>query len=521
MALGNDKLNCITDRDVYVSGDKIMLSVFVSSESNTKTVYTDLCSFSGNHISGAKLMVENHRAQGSIQIPDSLRTGTYLLRTFYDQDHQRKLHIRDLLIANRFEDFTNNFTGQLNKMDGHPDLENADIQIAVPDTLERRAKNTLKLALKQDLTEHLKEGLCISITKYSKSFTSSESFFSEQIASNESSVTENYGLVISGKVISKDNLLPVADAIVYLSVSDSIPGFKYYITGKDGKFHFLMKDIYGTLPVVIQAIKENENDQLNIVLDEKFNFMLPPFPVKILEKDNEIAEELKLSSEAFTYSKIFNDQPLALKTPVKSYGNQLLFYGEPTYVVKPEEFYNLPDFSEVSRELLIGVKFRDKNNKRSLNIIDTETSQYFEDQSFLLVDGVPVQDLSVIKDLGTSDISWVHTVLEYRFFGDITFPGVVSIHTKKEGLNWLKESDRLLKHEFEGLQIKENLAQIQIPGNYPDLRPLLLWEPDTVPSSEMEFDFKSSDISGDYIIRVTGKKNNGELIQSSKIIHIN
>lgn len=521
MALGNETLNCITDRDVYVSGDKIMVNAFISKESNSKTVYVDLCSFSGNHITGAKLMVENHRAQGTIQIPDSLRTGTYLLRTFYNQDHQRKLHIRDLLIANRFEDFSNNFTGQLKKMDSPSIDEEADIKITVPDTLNRRGKYALKLALKQDLTDQLEGGVSISVSKYNNSFKSAENYFNGLIASNESSVGENDGLIISGKVIDKISQLPVTDALVYISTSDSIPDFQYNITGKDGSFHFLMKNIYGTLPVVIQATKENEEEQLKIILDEKFNFMLPQLPVRTTEKNNEMAEELKISTEAFTFSKIFNDQPLAVKAPVSSSDNTLLFYGEPTYIVRPDEFYNLPNFAEVSRELLVGVKFRDKNNKRSLNLIDTEANQYFEDQAFLLVDGIPVQDLSVIKDLGTTDISWIHTVLEYRFFGDIHFPGVVSIHTRNTGLSWLKESDRLIKHEFEGLQLKENLAEVKVPGSYPDLRELLLWEPNSNPSPEMEFEFKSSDIAGDYMIKVTGKKNNGQMIQSTKIIHIN
>lgn len=521
MALGNDTLNCITDRDVYVSGDKIMVNAFIPTESNSKTVYVDLCSFAGSHIAGAKLLVQNHRALGSIQIPDSLRTGTYLLRTFYNQDHQRKLHIRDLLIANRFEDFSNNFTGQLKKMDNPSLNEETGIQIIVPDTLNRREKYRLKLALKQGVIDQLEGEVSIAVSKYNNSFKSAENYFNKQIDVNESSVGENDGLIISGKVINKTNQQPVADAMVYISTSDSIPGFQYNRTGKDGSFHFLMKNIYGTLPVVIQAAKENEEEQLKIILDEKFNFMLPSLSLRTIEKNNEMADELKNSTEAFTFSKIFNDQPLIAKAAAKSTDNTFLFYGEPTYVVKPDEFYNLPNFAEVSRELLVGVKFRDKNDKRTLNLLDTEANQYFEEQAFLLVDGIPVQDLSVIKDLGTTDISWIHTVLEYRFFGDIHFPGVVSIRTRNTGLSWLKDSDRLIKHEFEGLQLKENIAEVKIPGTYPDLRELLLWEPTSIPSADMEFEFKSSDIAGDYIIKVTGKKSNGQMIQSTKIIHIN
>lgn len=498
-----------------------MVNIFVSTECESKTVYIDLCSFSGNHISGAKLRVEDYRAEGSILIPDSLRTGTYLLRTFYHQDHQKKLHVRDLLIANRFEDFTNNFTGQFNKIEGDPFIENTDMDIEVPDTLERKETNILKLSVGQDLINQLEGGLCVSVSKYNGSFQSSENHYTEQISSNESAVTENNGLVISGKVINKTSRMPVSDATVFLSVSDSIPGFQYDISGKDGSFHFPLKNIYGTLPLVIQAIKENENDQLLVVLDEKFNFKLPQLSVKPLVKDNAMAEELKNIAEAFTYSKIFYDQPLASESADKNHACSYLFYGEPTYVVQPDEFYNLPDFSEISRELLMGVKFRDKNNQLSLNVMDTEAGDYFDEQAFLLVDGIPVQDLGIIKEMGTNQISWIHTVLEYRFFGDITFPGVVSIHTQQQDFKWLKESDRLIKYEFEGLQLKERKTEQKLFAHYPDLRPVLLWEPNKTPSHEMKFDFSSSDIAGDYRVRITGKKKNGEIIHSEKIIHIN
>lgn len=518
----DDHLNCFTDRDVYVSGDKIMFNVLMPVKSNSKTIYVDLSAFSGKTICGVKLKVENHRAEGTLQIPDSLKTGTYLLRTFYNQNHHKELFIRDLMIANRFEDFSEGFNRAMNKLEGKLPVGKLNLELSVADTIARRSKSMLKLKFTPDQLQQLEGGLSVSIARHVKDFQSGEKYFTQQLQANESPISEDHGLVISGKVINKTSGLPVADATVYLSVPDSIPGFQYAVTDRTGSFNFLMKETYGIIPIVIQAVKENENDQLKVVVDEKFNFKNSVFTSLQTKKYEDTGEQIKEMVEAFTFSKIFGNGEAAIeKLPLSNEKARQLFYGEPNYVIKPDEFYELKNFAEISRELLIGVKFRDKNENLSLNLIDLEKGEYFEEQAFVLVDGVPVQDMKIIQNMGTSAINWIHSVLEYRFYGDIGLPGVIAIGTKEKGLKWLKESDRLLKFNYEGLQVKEKQKETVVSAHHPDLRSLLIWETNRQPSAEMEFEFKSSDISGDYKISVTGKKKNGEVFQSERIIHIN
>lgn len=515
-------MNCMTDGDVYVSGDKIMINVLMPVESTSKTVYVDLSGFSGNHICGVKLKVEDHRAEGFLQIPDSVRTGTYLLRSFYNQNHHKELFVRDLVIANRFEDFSEGFNREMRKLQGKLPVKPLELELSVADTMERRYKEKLKVKLTADQLQQIQGGLNVCIARHVKDFTSGEEYFTQQVQANETSVSEDHGLVISGKVINKTSLLPVAGATVYLSVPDSVPVFQYAFTDSVGSFHFLMGETYGMMPLVIQAVKEKENDQLKVVADEKFNFKNPVFSSLQTKKYEDAGEQIKSMAESFTFSKIFNNgETSAEKLTMENARPSLLFYGEPNYVIKPGEFYDLKNFTEVSRELLIGVKFRDKNENLSLNLIDLETGEYFNEQAFVLVDGIPVQDLDVIQNMGTSAIEWIHSVLEYRFYGDIRLPGVVAIGTKEKDLKWLKESDRLLKLNYEGLQVKEKQKEIAVSDHQPDLRSLLIWETNVQPSAEMEFEFNSSDISGDYKVSVTGKKKNGEIFQSEKIIHIN
>jgi hypothetical protein len=517
-----DKLICFTDREVYASGDRIRVSLFIPGESQSKIVYVDLSSFTGNHISGAKLLIENHRAEGLLTIPDSVRTGTYLLRSFVNYDHRKEFYIRDLLIANRFEDFSSGIKIQMQTLVNRERSGGGGLNISVPETIKRREKAQLKLTLDPVLLDQLDGGLDVCISKHISQFQSKEKYFIQESDGKVTVNNENKGILISGKVIDKESQLPVSNATVFLSVPDSIPGFQYDFTKSDGSFNFLLMDISGTVPMVIQAIKkEGENEHLKLVLDDKFNLNMPDLQPEILKSDNDLSEQLASTIESFTFQKIFTDEVLANRRWPHNYKTNLLFYGEPTYVVIPDQFYNLRSFAEISKELLTEVKFREKNGKLFLNLIDRETSLSFEEQAFVLVDGIPVQDLNVLSDMGTTRIGWIHTVLESRFYGDLFFPGVLAIYTKDSDLKWLKESDRMIKLEYEALQIKEPEVQPEIVRKIPDMRPLLFWETDVQPNSTMQFDFTGSDNKGTFKVRVIGKKKNGELVESEQIFTVN
>lgn len=514
-----DRLICLVDRDVYASGDQILVSLFVPVESDSRIVYVDLAGFSGNHISGVKLLIENHRAEGYLTIPDSVRTGTYLLRSFINYDHRQEFFVRDLFIANRFEDFSSGVKVRMPRLTDEEYECIGGFGISVPEKIKRREKAQLNLAINPDLMNELAGGLDVCISNQSDEFQSVSKHLLLMSNKHETIINESRGIVISGKVINKESQLPVSKATVFLSVPDSIPGFQYDVTRSDGRFVFLLKDIYGKVPMVIQVVKDG-GENLKLVLDDKFKLDVPDLPIGIIELDNNFNEEMVGVVESFTIRKIFNEDVVQGPHTQHSYKTDLLFYGDPTYVIVPDQFYNLHNFSEISKELLVGVKFRDKNEKLLLNLVDRETSLFFDEQAFVLIDGIPVQDMNILKDMGTSNIGWIHTVLESRFYGDMNFPGVVSVHTTKDNLGWLSESDRLIKFDFEALQIKGNEMVYGLIRKIPDMRPVLLWETDVKIAPEMQFDFKGSDIKGTFRVRVSGKKKSGELVVSEQILTV-
>jgi len=496
--------------------------LFLPNESNSKVAYIDLSDFSGNHITGVNLNVENHQAEGYLSIPDSITTGTYLLRSSLNHNGYKEFYIRDLLIANRFTDLASGSKGSLEVL-GKETINQLDnnISISLPNNIKIREKSSLKLNISPTLLNELAGGLTVSISKHIDHFQSKGLNFFIQDNTIVDIIEENKGIVISGKVINKTNDLPASKIKVFLSIPDSIPDFQYYITRADGSFYFLLKNIYGKIPIVIQTDCENENDRLKLILNKRYTSYMPDFPTSKLELEDMLIDQLVKTVECFTFQKIYADAITSNISENHRPSNNLLFYGEPTITIIPNQFYDLPDFTEISRELLEGVKFREKNEKLSLNLLDKESNYFLDKEAFVIVDGVPIQDLNIIKNMGTSEIEWIHMVLGNRFHGDLAFSGVLAISTGKYDLKWIKESDHLIKLDFQALQDKENSPPLVTTSNIPDLRSLLYWKTNTIPMSEMYIDFNASDIIGAFKVRVAGKKKNGELVVSETVFDIN
>jgi len=140
----------------------------------------------------------------------------------------------------------------------------------------------------------------------------------------------------------------------------------------------------------------------------------------------------------------------------------------------------------------------------------------------LLLDGIPIRDLNVIKDMGTKDIDKVEICQNERFYGDLVFPGVVAIYTSKADYTRVPESNDLIKLNLEVIQPHAllNVASEQRLSD-PDLRQVLLWKPSLKPSPKMELDFQTSDIKSSFKMIVHGKTLDGSVFYKEQIFEVN
>ena len=329
------------------------------------------------------------------------------------------------------------------------------------------------------------------------------------------------GVILEGIVTDLKTGVPFKKGVVLL-IPDTIPRFNYFITGEDGCFNFQLDNYYGKIPVVVQGYDQAKKRLVKVAIAHRDSL---PAAIPAFEPWNippELRKMVTNNVDAATIRKIFNYKDIVVAPPPSVKADNYPYYGVPTEIIDPKIFIDLPDFTEVSRELLPGVKFRAYNRIPTLEVFNPATHNYFNDQPLLLLDGIPIHDLSVIKDMGSKEIDRIEVCRNERFYGDLNFPGVVAIYTSKRDYRRVNESYDLVKLTMEVLQpdaIPNPAAQQQVWE--PDLRKVLLWKPSLKPEQTIDLDFKTSDILGSYKLIVSGKSNDGSVWYKEQIFEVN
>ena len=509
-----------TDRDFYASGETLLFKIFAPADELSGIVHIDLISIGGKIIVEINKKIIDHQADGFIYLPDSLSSGCYRLCT--STRNNPVLTFNELYICNRFTGIPE-AASVMRSLEKRSILEAAinDLQIeGIDKTYHSRSKVRLTLHLSSELVSQIKGNLSVSIAGMTSGYETSTYLKSIQPKSNQ--LIEKDGIIIEGMLKDLKTGEPFKNGIVFLSIPDSIPRFNFYRTGKDGHFNFQFDNYYGKIPVVVQGFDPERKRLLKIVLNHSDSLTNG---TPLIENQN-ISTELRKNSvqsiDAVTFRKIFNQQEITIQPVSRPKAEAYSFYGVPSQVVDPHPFIDLPDFTEISRELLPGVKFRAYNRIPTLQVFNDALRNYFEEPPLLLLDGIPVRDLSIIKNLGSKDIDRVEICLNERFYGDLAFQGVLAIYTSKSNYSRVVESDELIKFN---LDVNQPDATLNTPSeeqsNEPDLRSVLVWKPSLKPEQVIKLDFQTSDIRGNYRLIVRGTKKDGSVFYKEQTFEVN
>lgn len=520
LAQGKEHFTLFTDRDIYTSGETILFNVFVPSGEGSAMININLINTRGKIICSVNKKISNDQANGFIYLPDSMKTDTYLLCSSTRENPA--LTVKELLICNRFAGLIETTT-VLRAKDITLLVEKPADELkleGISKSYKAREKVKTTLRLPANFLANIKDQLFVAVVESTPGYNSQTFHMTSGLKNQD--IIEKEGVVVEGYVKDPSTGAPFNKGCIFLSVPDSIPWLDYLITGEDGYFHFQLKDYYGEVPVVVQGFDPEKKKLLKISLNQTDSIKegVPAYESRAIPID--IQKRIGNSIEATTMRKIFNCQEIFVSNPQLKKRHEYPFYGVPTETVHPALFIDLPDFTEISRELLPGVKFRAFNRAPTLNILNPATLNYFNDPPLVLLNGIPVQDLNVIKNMGSKDIDRIEICRRERFYGDLAFPGVVAIYSSKQVNKILPESDELIKLNLDAIQPDGylNKAKDHIQ-NEPDLRKVLLWQPGIKPEETITLDFETSDIKGSYKVIVRGITRDGEVIYNEQFFEVN
>jgi len=519
--IGNAQTNAgfgfFTDRDFYVGGESVLAKLYIPEDIKTRIIHLDLIHPSGKQVNAVSLELKNHEANGYFQLPDSLSSGTYLLRAYWSVAEGSSKMVRELWIANRFSGA--DIPEKIQKVKNHSSSiakENPQIKLSgIQDELTINKEIQANIELDESLLQSVKGNILIHVAQLIPELKSAT--FQDASQNGYHQIGEEKGIIRTGLVTDRKTNLPVADATVYLTIPDSIPGFQYYQTGPDGRFYFLIDRHYGTLPAVVQCYSKDPVQRLKLKLDD-LSAPIGPMPemTEVGISDN-IKKVITNSIDAVTFQKVFAQEKLTnLPIPEKK-ADEYQFYGKPTQIIDPQLFVDLPNFNEISKELLPGVKFRNYNSQPSIQVLNNPAHNYFQEAPLILMDGIPIRDLNVIKNMGSTDIDRVEICQNERFYGNLRFPGVVAIYTTKSDYSNLPENDQLLKLNMEAIQIPIRLKEATAADqSIPDLRQVLYWNPSEKPAKNIPVSFRTSSVIGNFKISISGVKTDGTPFYSEK-----
>ena len=419
VAQKREHFSLFTDRDLYISGETLLLKVFVPADELSGIVNIDLINTKGKIITRISKKISDHQADGFIDLPDSLSSGCYLLCT--STKINSSVTVKELYICNRFTGLPeSNFALKSKETNYLVEKRDTSFQIeGLNKNYPTREKVSLSLHLPAELLSQLDKNLFVSVAEIAPGY-SSRTFF-KNVTPETNQIIEKEGVVLDGIVSDVITGKPFKNGIVFLSIPDTIPRFKYYMTGNDGHFKFQLDNYFGKLQVVIQGFDREEKRFLKVVFNNRDSLtsVVPAFETWTVTP--ELRKYAEDNTEATNFRKIFNRQELAVVTTPVTKPEDYPFYGRPTEVVDPQLFIELPNFTEISRELLLGVKFRTYNRKSSLQVFNPALHNYFIDQPLVLLDGIPIRDLNIIKDLGSKEIDRIEICRDERYYGYLVF----------------------------------------------------------------------------------------------------
>jgi hypothetical protein len=466
------------------------------------------------------LYKEGHCWQGDIEIPDSIQTGIYILRTYTTFSGSGNNIVANLpiVILNRFG--KNEQNEQKKTKNGYKPYTLCSSEIKKNEKLKVYAgNNRFKPGSSIEFwieNEGVKPscGYSFVVKKQIEAVAHTNEQYNPETEQNKylsKNTAASDGLSISGKIIQKDNGQPFKNGLVLVSVPDSIPQIFYSNTDKNGKFDISIDKLYGKQDVIVQTLEKDipleiELDQFHLPAPESIPYYVPAWI--------EQSQDAQLSIERATLQKAYPPKEVSL---LQIRENQCPFYGKPYSTIKTTDYYELNDFVEISRELLSLCRIRGNNQNHNIKLIEPNLNVFLE-TPWLLVDGVPIFNLEDIIPLGSTIVKKVDTQTKIRCYGDLYIEGALSLSTFSGDFSDVPLPKNAIRTQMEMLY-----QPSQYPGNTvkevthePDFRDVLCWIPSVDATNEAQtVNVQCSYETGNYIAVVKMIDESGASIEAS------
>jgi len=289
-------------------------------------------------------------------------------------------------------------------------------------------------------------------------------------------------------------------------------------SNSNGEIYFNMLDFTGTRKIYLQTNPTIDSlHTLEIVSpfsDKYSTWTLPPLTLTPSSETTLLSRSVAMQIQDIYFR---ND-------PIVSTSDTSTFYGRADETYYLDAYTRFPVMEEVLREYVRGVMVRKRKDGFYFRLLDKVYNRIFTDVPLVIIDGLPVFDADEIMAFDPLKIKRLDVMTRMYYLSSFYFSGVVSFSTYQGDLAEFPVQPNCVNLNYEGLQLQrefyspryETPKQRETP--LPDQRTLLYWNPSVQTDSNGKalVDFFTSDIAGDFVIRVEGLTPSGVVGSSTK-----
>lgn len=333
---------------------------------------------------------------------------------------------------------------------------------------------------------------------------------------------EQRGELLYGKVTDGQGS-PVSDAKMVVSVPGEEFLLKFTTTDNHGNFYTYLRKNYKLGRAIVQVAANAQDVEVSLGKVPNLDASQLTFnQFHIKPEYSEAIAQRSIHNQLENQFYSVKPDSILLGTPIDP------FDGGMPETIKLDEFTRFRTFQETLVEVLNYAGYRNNPDGSDYIRIAQDFETYNEEANdfpaIVLFDGVYIPDHEKIKDFDAGKIRSISLVRDqFRMAGKV-YQGMMSVKTidgdffenyaPTHGINVPIEKPMSKKNYF-----KQRYTTQQMGKRIPDYRRVLLWEPHVeVGESDLQFEFYTSDLTGEFEVVLDGFTSYGKPITVYKTI---
>lgn len=336
---------------------------------------------------------------------------------------------------------------------------------------------------------------------------------------------EQRGELLYGTVVDTNSGKPLADTPVVVSLPGKEFILKFAITDDEGNFYTYLRKDYKERMAIVQVEDDTKDVDIKVKAPRKLDVSNLEFGS--FKLDEELAETIKMRS---VHNQIEN-QFFTLKPDSVLLGDPIdPFDGGIPETVLLDDYTRFPTFQETLVEILSNAGYRNNSNGNDYIRIAQDFETFNEGfnslPAIVLFDGVYITNHEAMKEYDARNIKSISLIRDKFQLANKEYQGIMAVETiDGDYFEQYNSRNGTINPIVKPVPDKNYYVQAYINDEFdriPDYRTILFWKPNVVvEDNSYDFEFFTSDISGEYEIIIDGFTTYGKPISFSKTITVN